>query len=80
MTSYHSIIRRNDKIMIFSDMVFSLRTYATKLDRPFIDGQTPQKERMKILKNFRHNPQISTIFISKVTLTERERVLQFIAS
>ncbi|XP_011409427.2 PREDICTED: TFIIH basal transcription factor complex helicase XPB subunit-like [Amphimedon queenslandica] len=52
--------------MIFSDMVFPLRTYAMKLDRPFIDGQTPQKERMKILKNFRHNPQVNTIFISKV--------------
>uniref|UniRef100_A0A1X7UFE3 General transcription and DNA repair factor IIH helicase/translocase subunit XPB n=1 Tax=Amphimedon queenslandica TaxID=400682 RepID=A0A1X7UFE3_AMPQE len=61
---YHE--RRNDKIMIFSDMVFPLRTYAMKLDRPFIDGQTPQKERMKILKNFRHNPQVNTIFISKV--------------
>ena len=54
--------------MIFSDMVFPLRTYAMKLDRPFIDGQTPQKERMKILKNFRHNPQVNTIFISKVSI------------
>lgn len=62
------LIRRNDKIIIFSDVVFALRTYAKKLDRPFIDGQTAQKERMKILKNFRHNPQVNTIFISKVSL------------
>jgi DNA excision repair protein ERCC-3 len=61
---YHE--RRNDKIIIFSDVVFALRMYATKMDRPFIDGQTAQKERMKILKNFRHNPQVNTIFISKV--------------
>lgn len=61
---YHE--RRNDKIMIFSDVVFALRTYARKLDRYFIDGQTSQKERMKILRNFRHNPQVNTIFISKV--------------
>ncbi len=58
--------RRNDKIIIFSDVVFALRTYARKLDRYFIDGQTPQKERMQILRNFRHNPQVNTIFISKV--------------
>ena len=63
----NTIIRRNDKIIIFSDVVFSLRSYAKKLERPFIDGQTAQKERLKILKNFRHNPSISTIFISKVS-------------
>ena len=61
------VSRRNDKIMIFSDVVFALRTYARKLDRYFIDGQTSQKERMKILRNFRHNPQVNTIFISKVS-------------
>ena len=60
------VFRRNDKIIIFSDVVFALRTYARKLDRYFIDGQTPQKERMQILRNFRHNPQVNTIFISKV--------------
>ena len=67
---YHTdsiLSRRNDKIMIFSDVVFALRTYARKLDRYFIDGQTSQKERMKILRNFRHNPQVNTIFISKVS-------------
>ena len=113
--------RRNDKIIIFSDVVFALRSYATALNRcvcvcvcvcmcvcvcvclcalcvhvfvcmvstqsnnrwmdgissqfppqnvlcrPFIDGQTVQSERMKVLQNFVHNPQLSTIFISKVT-------------
>eukprot|EP00731_Ephydatia_muelleri_P018733 Em0011g773a len=61
---YHE--RRNDKIIIFSDVVFALRNYATALNRPFIDGQTVQSERMKVLQNFVHNPQLSTIFISKV--------------
>lgn len=58
--------RRNDKIIIFSDVVFALRSYATALNRPFIDGQTVQSERMKVLQNFVHNPKLSTIFISKV--------------
>ena len=35
--------------------------------RHFIDGQTAQNERMQILQNFVHNPNINTIFISKVT-------------
>ena len=34
--------------------------------RPFIDGQTVQAERMKILQNFVHNPALNCIFISKV--------------
>ena len=34
--------------------------------RPFIDGQTVQQERMKVLQNFVHNPLLNCIFISKV--------------
>ena len=36
------------------------------LPRPFIYGPTSQGERMQILQNFKHNPKINTIFISKV--------------
>ena len=100
LMKYHE--RRNDKIIIFSDVVFSLRTYAKRLNRyctgrmyaldvvasvcrvymvwkhvlacpvfellykPFIDGQTNQQERMKVLQNFKHNPIVNTILISKV--------------
>ena len=38
------------------------------MDRPFIDGQTPQNERMRIFQNFVYNPMVNTIFISKVKL------------
>ena len=38
------------------------------VNRPFIDGQTPQNERMRIFQNFVYNPMVNTIFISKVTL------------
>ncbi|XP_055966156.1 general transcription and DNA repair factor IIH helicase subunit XPB isoform X2 [Sorex fumeus] len=58
--------RRNDKIIVFADNVFALQEYAIKLNKPFIYGPTSQGERMLILQNFKHNPKINTIFISKV--------------
>lgn len=64
LMKYHE--RRNDKVIIFSDVVFALRAYAETLKRPFICGQTNQAERMHILQNFMHNPAVPTIFISKV--------------
>ena len=36
--------------------------------RCFIDGQTPQNERMRIFQNFVYNPLVNTIFISKVNI------------
>ena len=39
--------------------------------RPFIDGQTVQQERMKVLQNFVHNPLLNCIFISKVHSGQR---------
>ncbi|CAH2305146.1 TFIIH basal transcription factor complex helicase XPB subunit isoform X1 [Pelobates cultripes] len=58
--------RRNDKIIVFADNVFALKEYAIKLNKPYIYGPTSQGERMQILQNFKHNPKINTIFISKV--------------
>lgn len=44
-----------------------LITYIVALSfRPYIYGPTAQGERMQILQNFKHNPKINTIFISKV--------------
>lgn len=58
--------RRNDKIIVFADNVFALKEYAIRLNKPFIYGPTSQGERMQILQNFKHNPKINTILISKV--------------
>uniref|UniRef100_UPI00358F3B35 general transcription and DNA repair factor IIH helicase/translocase subunit XPB isoform X1 n=1 Tax=Myxine glutinosa TaxID=7769 RepID=UPI00358F3B35 len=58
--------RRNDKIIVFADNVFALKEYAIRLNKPYIYGPTSQGERMQILQNFKHNPRINTIFISKV--------------
>ncbi|XP_076361486.1 ATP-dependent DNA helicase hay isoform X2 [Tachypleus tridentatus] len=60
---------RNDKIIVFSDNVFALKHYAIKLNRPYIYGPTSQGERMQILQNFKYNPQVNTIFVSKVADT-----------
>ncbi|MBN3310590.1 ERCC3 helicase, partial [Amia calva] len=58
--------RRNDKIIVFADNVYALKEYAIRLNKPYIYGPTSQGERMHILQNFKHNPKINTIFISKV--------------
>ncbi|KAJ3120606.1 transcription factor TFIIH complex ERCC-3 subunit [Nowakowskiella sp. JEL0407] len=55
-----------DKVIVFSDNVFALKHYATKLGRPYIYGGTGSAERMRILQQFRHNPALNTIFLSKV--------------
>ncbi|ELU17809.1 hypothetical protein CAPTEDRAFT_153297 [Capitella teleta] len=58
--------RRNDKIIVFSDNVFALKSYAIKLNKPYLYGPTSQSERIHILQNFQHNPKVNTIFVSKV--------------
>lgn len=61
--------RRNDKIIVFSDNVYALKHYAQEMKKPFIYGGTSQGERMQILQNFKYNPKISTVFVSKVADT-----------
>lgn len=58
--------KRGDKIIVFSDSVLALKEYALKMGKPFIYGPTSQTERMRILKQFQTNPQINTLFLSKV--------------
>ncbi|KAJ1853177.1 DNA repair helicase RAD25 [Coemansia sp. RSA 1822] len=57
---------RGDKIIVFVDNVFALVTYANTLNKPYIFGKTPQRERMAILEKFQNDPQFNTIFLSKV--------------
>jgi DNA excision repair protein ERCC-3 len=67
LINYHE--RRNDKIIVFSDNVYALKHYAQEMKRPYIFGATSQGERMQILQNFKYNPQVATIFVSKVADT-----------
>lgn len=64
---YHE--RRGDKTIVFSDNVYALKYYAKEMNEAFIYGSTPQNERMNILQNFKLNPKINTIFVSKVADT-----------
>ncbi|CUA68750.1 DNA excision repair protein ERCC-3 [Rhizoctonia solani] len=57
---------RGDKIIVFSDNVYALESYAKKLEKPFICGSTSQQERMRVLNYFQHSPKVNTIFLSKV--------------
>ncbi|PWA48409.1 DNA repair helicase [Artemisia annua] len=56
---------RGDKIIVFSDNIFSLEKYATKLDKPMIHGETKHIERTKILEAFKTR-KVNTVFLSKV--------------
>ena len=67
LIKYHE--RRGDKTIVFSDNVFGLKHYATILKKPFIYGPTSQSERITIIQNFKTNPKINTIFVSKVADT-----------
>uniref|UniRef100_A0A914EDC7 General transcription and DNA repair factor IIH helicase/translocase subunit XPB n=1 Tax=Acrobeloides nanus TaxID=290746 RepID=A0A914EDC7_9BILA len=67
LINYHE--RRNDKIIVFSDNVFALKSYAQSMKKPYLYGETSQAERMQILQNFQYNPRINTIFVSKVADT-----------
>lgn len=58
--------RRGDKIIVFSDNVYALEKYAVGLKKPYIYGDTPQRERETVLQNFQQNDAVSTIFLSKI--------------
>ncbi|KAF7948103.1 uncharacterized protein EAE97_003514 [Botrytis byssoidea] len=64
LIDYHE--KRGDKIIVFSDNVYALHVYAQKLGKVFIYGGTVQTERLRILENFQHNPNINTLFLSKI--------------
>ncbi|KAI9651100.1 DNA repair helicase RAD25 [Ciborinia camelliae] len=64
LIDYHE--KRGDKIIVFSDNVYALHVYAQQLKKVFIFGGTVQSERLRILENFQHNPNINTLFLSKI--------------
>jgi DNA excision repair protein ERCC-3 len=64
LIDYHE--RRGDKIIVFSDNVYALEFIAKALVKPFICGQTSNRERMQVLDNFMLNPAMRTVFLSKI--------------
>ncbi|KAL4433953.1 hypothetical protein ABPG75_000394 [Micractinium tetrahymenae] len=64
LVQYHEA--RGDKVIVFSDNIYALREYAVRLGKLFIYGATGHQERTRILHAFKHNPQVNTVFLSKV--------------
>lgn len=64
LIDYHE--RRGDKIIVFSDNVYALQHIALALQKAFICGSTGNAERLRILENFMYNPNVKTIFLSKI--------------
>lgn len=58
--------KRGDKVIVFSDNVYALQKYATGMTKPYIYGDTSQREREVVLQNFQQNDAVSTIFLSKI--------------
>ncbi|KAI9754716.1 MAG: hypothetical protein M4579_004563 [Chaenotheca gracillima] len=64
LIDYHE--KRGDKIIVFSDNVYALESYAKKLMKPFLYGGTSNAERQEILEYFRKSPHCNTLFLSKI--------------
>jgi DNA excision repair protein ERCC-3 len=64
---------RGDKIIVFSDDVYTLKFLAREMNRPEVHGQTPDKDRAMIFEAFQkgtklqqYNCYVNTFFISRV--------------
>lgn len=57
--------KRGDKIIVFSDNVYALKKYAEGMTKPYIYGDTGQREREMVLANFQMNDAVSSIFLSR---------------
>ncbi|KAI0127772.1 DNA repair helicase RAD25 [Xylariales sp. AK1849] len=64
LIDYHE--KRGDKVIVFSDNVYALKEVALALGKAYICGATGNNERMHILENFMHNPNVKTVFLSKI--------------
>lgn len=53
-------------MIVFSDNVWALETYARALNKPFIYGKTSHTERTAVLAAFKRTRDINTVFLSKV--------------
>lgn len=66
LNKYAFPFRKRQTLNLFRNLLFVPLLRSFVFPRPFIYGPTSQGERMQILQNFKHNPKINTIFISKV--------------
>ncbi|CAD7932378.1 unnamed protein product [Amoebophrya sp. A25] len=58
--------QRGDKILVFSDNTDILKMFALAIGRYFIYGEVANREREQILRKFKEDPSVATLFLSKV--------------
>lgn len=58
--------KRGDKVLVFSDNIYTLRTYAELIKCACVHGSVPTSERLKLLEMFQKDDSLNTLFISKV--------------
>ncbi|CAB9503326.1 transcription factor complex helicase XPB subunit [Seminavis robusta] len=65
LVRYHE--SQGDKIIVFSDCIFTLEVFAVMLERPYLYGQTKEWEREFWLGEFRKDTrEVPTILLSKI--------------
>ena len=52
-----------DKVLVFSDDVLALKTYAQRLNIPYIYGDTKEQERSRVFSSFRHSATVNTLAV-----------------
>ncbi len=57
---------RGDKILVFSDNIYTLVTYAERMRCACVHGNVPTHERLTLLHRFQTDDNLNTLFISKV--------------
>lgn len=62
------------QVIVFSDNVWALETYARALGKPYIYGKTSHLERTQVLAAFKRSRDVNTVFLSKVRPGQAVRV------
>jgi DNA excision repair protein ERCC-3 len=57
---------RASQVLVFSDNLFALQDFAHRLHRPYISGNTSQREREDELYKFKTDPNKNCLLISKI--------------
>ncbi|GLJ09975.1 hypothetical protein SUGI_0119420 [Cryptomeria japonica] len=64
LIKYHE--QQRDKIIVFSDNLFSLDQIGTRLQKLIIRGETSHQERTEVIKRFKESDKGFTVLLSKV--------------
>jgi DNA repair helicase Rad25 len=67
LVHYHTRVKSPaDKVIIFCDSTYGVRSYAHALGVPYMEGRTKATERHNLLSHFRLNPLVNCVILSRV--------------